>query len=539
MFFKALSTRALFAAVAFAGAMATAAGGAWADFSVRILHTNDLHSRVDQVSKYNNNCSADAAAEGKCFGGYARIAAKVRELRSTGDNVLLLDGGDQFQGSLFYTTYKGYLAASMMNLIGYEAMAVGNHEFDDGPETLAAFIARVGFPVISANIDASKDANLFGMIQSHAVLDVGGEKVGIIGFTAEDTPELASTGDLVVFNKIEDAVRPVIADLEAQGVTKIIALSHSGMVRDREVASGIDGIDVIIGGHDNTFLSNTSDKADGPYPTVVRAPNGDPVLIVQAFAYSRYLGDLSVTFDDAGVATAWAGEPIVLDSEVPQDPQILAAIDTLRGPVEAMKGKQVGMFSADMDGDRKNCRAKECTMGNLITDALLWKTKSQGTEIAIQNGGGIRASIPGGDVTMGDVLTVLPFQNSIATFKLKGSDVVAALENGVGQVEEGAGRFPQVGGMRYTWDPSKEPGSRIVSAEVLQNDGSFVPLDPEKVYSVVSNDFMRGGGDGYAVFRDKGMDAYDSGPGLEEAVAEYVGLHSPVEPKLEGRITAK
>jgi len=536
---RGYSTRVLVSALAFAGAMATAIGGAWADFSVRILHTNDLHSRVDQVSKYNNNCSDKAAAEGKCFGGYARIATKVRELRSTGENVLLLDGGDQFQGSLFYTTYKGYLAASMMNLIGYDAMTVGNHEFDDGPETLAAFIARAEFPVISANIDASKDANLFGMIPSHAVLDVGGEKVGIIGFTAEDTPDLSSPGDLVAFGNIEAAVKPVVAELEAQGINKIIALSHSGLVRDKQVAGNVEGIDVIVGGHDNSYLSNTSDKAVGPYPTVVKAPDGSPVLIVQAFAYSRYLGDLSVTFDGAGVATAWSGEPIVLDNEVPQDPQILAAVDLLRDPVEKLKGKPVGTFAADMDGDRKNCRAKECTMGNLITDALLWKTKSQGTEIAIQNGGGIRASIPGGDVTMGDVLTVLPFQNSIATFKLKGSDVVAALENGVGQVEEGAGRFPQVGGMRYTWDPSKEPGGRIVSAEVLQDDGSFVPLNPEKVYFVVSNDFMRGGGDGYAVFRDNGMDAYDSGPGLEEAVAEYVGLHSPVEPKIEGRITAK
>ncbi len=539
MLIRGHSSRVSVATLAFAGAMATAVSGAWADFSVRVLHTNDLHSRVDQISKYNNNCSEKAATEGKCFGGYARIATKVREFRSTSENTLLLDGGDQFQGSLFYTTYKGYLAASMMNLIGYDAMTVGNHEFDDGPETLAAFIARVDFPVISANIDASKDADLFGMIRSHAVLDVGGEKVGIIGFTAEDTPELSSPGDFVTFNAIEESVKPVIAELKGRGVNKIIALSHSGLVRDRQVASGVDGIDVIVGGHDNSYLSNTSDKAVGPYPTVVKSPNGDPVLIVQAFAYSRYLGDLSVTFDDAGVATQWAGEPILLDNDVPQDPQILAAIDTLRGPVEKLKGKQVGAFSADMDGDRKNCRAKECTMGNLITDALLWKTKSQGTEIAIQNGGGIRASIPGGDVTMGDVLTVLPFQNSIATFKLKGSDVVAALENGVGQVEEGAGRFPQVGGMRYSWDASKEPGSRIVSAEILQADGSFIPLDPEKVYYVVSNDFMRGGGDGYAVFRDKGMDAYDSGPGLEEAVAEYIGQNSPVEPKLEGRITAK
>jgi 5'-nucleotidase/UDP-sugar diphosphatase len=154
--------------------------------------------------------------------------------------------------------------------------------------------------------------------------------------------------------------------------------------------------------------------------------------------------------------------------------------------------------------------------------------------IAIQNGGGLRASIDGGPITMGEVLTVLPFQNTLATFQLTGAQIVEALENGVSQVEDGAGRFPQVAGMRYVWNAGAEPGSRIVSVEVEGADGSFSAIDPEATYGVVSNNFMRSGGDGYAVFAAYGQNAYDFGPGLEEVVADYIGANAPTRPTPTG-----
>lgn len=175
-------------------------------------------------------------------------------------------------------------------------------------------------------------------------------------------------------------------------------------------------------------------------------------------------------------------------------------------------------------------------MGNLVADALLDRVKDQGVTIAFQNGGGLRASIDAGTVTMGEVLTVLPFQNSIATFQLKGSDVVAALENGVGQIEEGAGRFSQVAGMKYTFDRSKPAGSRIVSVEVKEGD-AFVPLDPAKTYSAVANNYTRSGGDGYKVFATNAINPYDFGPSLEDSVATYIGKNSPYKPYTDGRIT--
>jgi len=151
----------------------------------------------------------------------------------------------------------------------------------------------------------------------------------------------------------------------------------------------------------------------------------------------------------------------------------------------------------------------------------------------------LRAGIPSGDISLGHVLTTLPFQNAVATMKLKGSDLIAALEGGVSQVEQTAGRFPQVAGIRYTWDKARPAGSRIISVELRRPDGSYGPFDPNAIYSVATNDFMRKGGDGYVAFRDKAIDAYDFGPGLDDALAEYFRANNPMRVGLDGRIVTR
>ncbi|MFQ5612325.1 MAG: bifunctional metallophosphatase/5'-nucleotidase [Anaerolineae bacterium] len=519
-------------------APAAAQGG---DFSLTVLHTNDVHARILQFNRFGGSCGEDDAAEGKCFGGVARRKTMIDQVRAEGGNVVLLDGGDQFQGTLFYNQYKGEAAQTFMNALGYDAMAVGNHEFDDGPEVLARFIAGANFPILSANIDASQEPSLADLLKPFAVLEIGGEQIGVIGYTTEDTAILSSPGPNVAFNNIEESVAAAVAELEAMGVNKIIAVSHSGFNRDRQVAAAVDGLDVIVAGHTNTFLSNTDEDAEGPYPVVVNSPNGNPVLLVSDFTWGKYLGRLDVTFDADGVPVSWEGEPILLDASVAEDPDILAQAEALNEPLAELRNTIVGSAAVDLNGDRASCRFEECNMGNLIADAIVWATSAQGTQIAIQNGGGIRASIPAGDVSLGDVLEVLPFGNTIATFELSGADVVAALENGVSRAEnpenEGTGRFPQVAGLRYSWNPDLPEGSRIVSVEVKNEDGSYSPIDPNAIYKVAANNFMRGGGDGYSVFAENAINPYDFGPTLDEAVAIYIGLNSPVAPEVEGRIS--
>lgn len=523
-----------------AAALALTAGAAQAEFTLHVLHINDLHSRIESINAFDSTCDAETEAKGECFGGVARVYTKINELRDAiraeGGNVIVLDAGDQFQGSLMYTTYKGEVEAEMMERIGFEAMAVGNHEFDDGPEGLGGFLDKVSFPVISGNIDVSASNVLAGKVRDHVVLDVGGEKIGIVSALATDTVDTSSPGPTVTFEDEVAALTADVAALEAEGVTKIIALTHVGLPRDIEIAQAVPGIDAIVGGHSHTYLSASDPKRHGAYPTWVSQEDGTLVPIVQAYAYSKYVGHLELTFNDDGTLAYAGGDTILLDASVEPNAEILARVAELAGPIEELKAKPVGEAADEIDGTRESCRAVECEMGNLVADAMLDRVKDQGIQIAIANGGGLRASIDGGTITMGEVLTVLPFQNTLSTFQVTGQTIIDALENGVSQVEDGAGRFPQVAGLRYTWQASAEPGSRIRTVEVKEGD-AWVPIDPAKTYGVVSNNYVRNGGDGYRMFTTA-ENAYDYGPGLEQVVADFIAnMGGTYTPYLDGRIT--
>ncbi|TPM33042.1 5'-nucleotidase C-terminal domain-containing protein [Mesorhizobium sp. B2-3-5] len=522
-----------------ASTLGLSAGASFADYTLNILHINDWHSRIEGNNKYETTCSADEETKGECIGGAGRLITAIAQERKKlqGQNVLLLSAGDNFQGSLFYTTYKGKVEGEFLNDMKFDAMALGNHEFDDGEAALAPFLDMIKFPVLGANVKANAQSKLGDRVKPSIVVEVGGQKIGIIGAVTNDTPELASPGPNIA---IEDDVKSITAEVEklqAQGINKIIAVTHIGYNRERDIIAKIPGIDVVVGGHSHTLLSNTDPKAAGPYPTMVDNPGGYKVPVVQAASYSKYLGEFKVVFDDNGVVKSASGDPVYLDKSIPPDPAVLARIKELGAPIEALKNKEVAETTDVVDGSRESCRARECTMGNLVSDAILDRVKGQGVEIAISNGGGLRASIDKGTVTMGEVLTVLPFQNTLATFQISGKDLVAGLENGLSQIEDGAGRFPQVAGLKYSFDKSVAPNAgRVKSVEVMEN-GAWTPIKPDKDYLVATNNYVRQGGDGYKVFADKARNAYDYGPGLEQVVADYLAAHRPYTPKLDGRIT--
>lgn len=514
-------------------ASAFVASAAVADTSMTILHTNDFHSRVEPISKYDSGCSAEDNAEGKCFGGYARMVTAVAEARKRNPDALLVDGGDQFQGSLFYTYYKGAVAAEIMNNLMYDGMTVGNHEFDDGPEVLRGFMDAVSFPVLMSNADVSNEPALANKLMKSTIVEKAGEKIGLIGLTPENTSELASPGKNITFSDPVEAVRGEVAALTEAGINKIVVLSHSGYRTDLRVAEEVEGVDVIVGGHSNTLLSNTNERAAGPYPTMV----GD-TAVVQAYAYGKYLGELSIVFDDDGKIKTATGEPIVIDGSIAENADVVARVAELATPLDEIRNKVVASAADMIEGNRDVCRAEECSMGNLVADAMLDRVADQGVTVALANSGGLRASIDSGEITMGEVLTVLPFQNTLSTFQITGTGLLAALENGVSQVEEGAGRFPQVAGMKFTWDPNKAPeDGRIVEAMVML-DGKWGPVDADTMYSVVTNNYVRGGGDGFKMFSTDGQNAYDYGPSMEDVVAEYLAKSAPYQPYTDGRITS-
>jgi len=522
-------------------ALALSAGLAQADYTLHVIHINDMHSRIEAINVFDSTRSAEDAAENKCFGGVARVAIKIGELRdgirAEGGNAIVLDACVQFQGSLFHSTYKGAIEADFMEKIGLDAMAVGNHEFDDGPEGLAAFLDKVTFPVISGNSDFSQNNVLAGRVQNHVVPEVGGEKIGIILALATDTVDTSSPGPNVIFQDEIESLKADVAALEAEGVTKIIALTHVGLPKDPEIAAAVPGVDAVVGGHGHTLMSLKDPRHAGPYPTWVDGQNGALVPVVQAYAYGKYGGHLVLTFGKAGTLKFAEGDTILLDASVTPAPEIEARVRELGGLIEELKNKVVAETAAEIDGSRESCRVVECPMGNLIAEAMLDRVKDQGVTIAIQNGGGVRASIDAGPVTMGEVLTMLPFQNKLSTFEVTGETIVAALENGVSQVEDGAGRFPQVAGLKYTFDPAQLTGARVSEVMVMTGD-AWGAIDPTATYKVVSNNHVRGGGDGYRMFVDA-ANAYDFGPDLADVTAEYMAKMGPVAPMTDGRITRK
>jgi 5'-nucleotidase len=495
-------------------------------FALTILHTNDTHAWHDPNRAGN--------------GGVARQAAVVEQVRAAMENVLLLDAGDRFTGTLFHAQYLGQDQVQIMNLLGYDAMALGNHEFDHGDDVLAEFLRGVNFPVVSANVDFSA-STLAGLVEPYTVLDVNGQQIGVIGLLTADTVHKSRPSEAVVFSEDYAGVaQQYVDELTGMGVNKIILLTHQGLGLDRQVAAQVTGVDVIVGGDSHSRLSNTYAGAEDVYPVVVNNPNGEPVYIVQADDQNEFLGRLDVTFDAEGKVTRATGDLILLSQYITPDPETVTLLDELRAPLEALLAQKVGETAVFLDNENALCRFEECLLGNLIADALRQET---GAQIAVMNGGGIRASIDEGEITLGEVRTVLPFGNLISTFQLKGSDIWAMLENGVSRwnsPEGGTGRFLQVSGLRYTWDLNQEVGSRIVSAEVWNEEsGAYEPLDLEATYTMAANNFMRGGGDEYVMFRDNAIDPYDFGRPLDVVVAEYITANSPLAPELEGRITGQ
>ena len=487
-----------------------------------ILHTNDVHAHYESWGD-------------PIQGGAARLATAISDVRSEGGNTLLLDAGDQFQGTLYYNVGGSTIVADVMNALAYDAMCLGNHEFDSGPAETLAFIDRANFPVLSANIDASADASLSGQIEAYATFAFGDETVAVFGLTSETTSIASSPGPNVAFLDAVETAQRTAERLERRGIDKIIALTHLGYTRDVELAGRVEGIDIIVGGHTHTLLGGT-DRSAGPYPTLVTSACGDPVLVVTAYEWGKLLGRLDVLFDADGVVVQALGAPVEIDGSLEENPVVAALLEPYVASIEALKSKTVGATDVELNGDRTSVRSQETNLGNLICDAMLWKTASLGAQVALQNGGGIRASVPAGIISMGHVLEILPYGNQISVLDLTGSQLVEALENGVSQVESGAGRFPQVSGLRYSFDPAGEAGHRILSVEILDNAASdYIAIDPAGLYVVATNTYLADGGDGFESFIAASA-RYDTGFLLSDMLAEYLEAMSPVSPALEGRI---
>ncbi len=488
---------------------------------MRILHTNDHHARIEPVFSGNN----------PVHGGVSRRKALIDKIRrETALPTLLVDAGDVFQGTLYFNQYNGMADLEFYNAMGYEAMAVGNHEFDKGPQALVDFITRANFPVLSANVAVAAGNPLAGLIKPRAIIEKGGKKIGIFSLTPEDTGVLSNAGPGISFTSAIEAARQQVAALKAEGAFTIIALTHVGINIDRRLAREVGGMSMIIGGHSHTPMGPMNNVGTPPYPELIAGPDGKPVVVVTDWEWGRWLGDITVAFNAEGTVVDLQGNPTEVLPSLPADQGFENRIAVLREPIEQLRARVIGSAAVTLDGNRNNIRSRETNLGNLVAEAMLSKARNSGATIAITNGGGIRASIPAGSVTVGQVLEVLPFGNTLALVTLTGAQVIEALNNGVSQVESGAGRFPQVAGLRFTYDPSLPVASRVTSVTI-----GGAPIDPNAEYTVVTNNFMLTGGDGYSVFT-RGRNQVDTGFILADVVEEYIAANSPVNPAVDGRI---
>lgn len=504
-------------------------------YELSIMHTNDTHANVASAAK--------------------RVTA-VKEFRAQKPDALLLDAGDVFSGTLYFNEFLGQADLEFMNYLNYDAMTFGNHEFDlgssdEGHKALADFVTNAQFPFVSANADFSQDSLFNGLFNSGTIAEnpedgkiynaiikeVNGEKVGIFGLTTEETAEISSPGSVVFTNYIEEARNSVEA-LEAQGVNKIVALTHLGyddnieFDNDLELAKQVEGIDIIVGGHTHTKLSG---------PSFITEGKTEPTIIVQASEYGKFLGTLSVDFDENGKVTAYEGELVDVAAKA-EDAEAAEMLAPYKDQIEALQQQSIGVSAEiSLDGERADVRTRETNLGNLITDGMLAKAKAinPDTVIAVTNGGGIRASINEGDITLGEVLTTMPFGNTLGIMNLRGSEIVEALEHSVSMAPEQSGAFLHVSGLKFVYDSTKPAYDRVVSVEVKDSEGNYAPIDETKNYFVATNTFTAKGGDGYDVFKKAYEEGRVSEPGYVdyEMFVDYLQQFETINPAVEGRIT--
>lgn len=498
------------------------------NFELTIIHTNDTHAMLDNI---------------------ARRATAIEGLRKESRNALLLDAGDVFSGSLFFTKYKGLADLYFMNMLHYDAMTFGNHEFDKTSKVLANFVRKANFPLLTSNIDFSKDNDLgslvndkikamkTGVIVPSVIKEINGEQIGIIAVTTADTRLLSSPASTIRFDDVVESAQAEIDSLVEKGITKIIALTHVGFEEDQRMAKELENLDIIVGGHSHTVVIE---------PVMICNGN-NKTLIVQAGAQSEFLGKLDVVFDELGKIKAYEGHLINLNQKdtkgnyvIKEQGNFAEKLKEFQKPLEEYRQKKVGYTDVFLDGERQNVRSNETNLGNLIADAMIYQAKKTRPEttIAFQNSGSIRNSIGRGVITLGEIVTVMPYANMLVTVELTPTELRDTLEHSVSKLPAPDGRFLQVSGLKFVYDVTKPVGSRVEAIQVVEN-GKYVPFQNKKNYYVTTNAFLANGGDGFTALKK----AKDANRMTEEYIVDYevvinyLKSFRIVSPTTEGRIS--
>lgn len=510
------SLRRTFFAVActFVGSLVSLNSFAW---DLTILHVNDVHSAAAGV-----NDRGPVYDDSDSFGGLARVAALVADEKAKakvqGKAVLALDAGDFWQGTHFFRTGGMPWAREAMRRMPWDAVTLGNHEFDLGCETLAQYVKALPFPVLAANLEKNPACPLSTTpLPATVVKDFGGVKVGIIGLINDEGKDISEACPNTDFANRTKALERAAAELEKAGVTHIIAVTHVGYEADQALARAVPAIDVIVGGHTHSVLGDHP-HSEGPYPTVIAHDDGSKTLVVQAGRSTRYLGRLTVSFDDAGRIVQFRGDLEELVPSLRRDEAIHEFVVRSLEAIRADQERFVGVNTSTLPDGLDPCREGDCLSGMATADAFLAWGRSRGAVAAILNGGAVRAAMPIGPVTHADLLDIHPFGNRIQVADVSGAVLREALEHGLSEPDVIGPRLLQTAGLRYRLNPSAPVGKRIVSAEIRTKEGIWAPILPENIYRIVTIAYLLGGGDHFSMLGEHAK-ILETGP-LEVDVLE-------------------
>ncbi|KAK1240543.1 hypothetical protein MKX07_004571 [Trichoderma sp. CBMAI-0711] len=501
-------------------------------FNMSFFHVNDIHAHLDQFVKAGTDCLDPSKG---CFGGYARIKTKVNELRSAHPDHLWFSAGDEFQGTLFYSFYGGEKIAEAMNELQFDAMTLGNHEWDGGDEKLGVFLKNLTFPIVSCNVK-SEYPDLRDTIKNYHVFEEYG--LAIIGASTPTTPTISHVGPLTTFLDPAEEVQKAIWEIRnTTDIRRIVALTHIGYDVDEQLAAQTEGLSLIIGGHSHTLLGDM-DGAQGKYPTIVRDLAGNEVFIVTSYRWGEYLGEISLTFDDDGKALAYRGAPIHMDNTTELEPHLQAEVTAWRKPFDDFANEVIGMTENTLD--QTTCQSGDCLLGEVMADAAFEYAYNltadapvdQRPVFALINAGGVRATIDAGNITRGQVITSFPFGNAVTMLNYSGEDLLKILEGCVSRVNQFTNQklsswFQVSHDLRVRYNPSNPPGYMLVDAKISGHS-----IDPEKQYVIATVDFIASGGDNILPKRDDFV-VLDT---LDEVLVEYIQAKTPLKNALEKRV---
>ena len=518
------------------------------NYNISFYHINDVHAHLDEFSSSGTDCTNP---EKGCYGGYARVKSVIEETRPEHPDSLLLNVGDEFQGTLFYTFYKGEKIAEVLNELEFDAMTLGNHEFDGGDEELGDFLNNLTFPILSANIH-SENKKLNETIKPYHIFEK--YQLAVIGVTTDTTPGISNPGKDTEFTDAIQAVQDAVDEIRSTtNITRIVAITHIGYEVDKRLAQETTGLYLILGGHSHTLLGDMED-AEGPYPTIEKNKDGDEVFIVTAYRWGEYLGYIDVTYDAEGKVLAYHGAPIHITNTTKQDEDLQEQIDEWRKPFDDFAKEKIGETKVTLDAS--TCQKQECTLGDLVAEyvdiftLVFLLTMNHGTNtisrailqyrieggsdavFGLINAGGIRATIEEGDITRGEVLTSFPFGNAVVETTYTGEELWKIFEGLVSGVNQFNGKevssfFQISSGIKVEYNPDNEIGSRLVRLTVGEE-----PVQDDTEYVIVTADFLTGGGDNIlepvddAVILDQ----------LDEVLSNYIEDHSPIDFEVDGRI---